>query len=268
MNARHVLMPTDRLPEVDPQSLLDRSILQRFLPSSPLQEICINMHDLNKSIRVNNSTPSNLRQTLSSYGGGPGGAGGPGGGPGGPGPSPLPPPQQQQLQFAPRGGGGGAGGGGPPGNSMSTLKGNHRAPYHDDYMLQQVHFEAQQQHHHHHPGQGPPPPRGHLPAGAQPPMPPHQQPPHGVPPGPPPPPGAGGAPPGAGGQMPPQAPTAQQIACKKNLQKMMGVSPSDIDKYSRIFFPISFISFNLMYWIIYMHVSDEVAEDLVMLHPS
>ena len=58
----------------------------------------------------------------------------------------------------------------------------------------------------------------------------------------------------------------QQQACKKNLQKMMGISPSDIDKYSRIFFPVSFTCFNLMYWIIYLHVSDEVASDLVMLH--
>ena len=58
----------------------------------------------------------------------------------------------------------------------------------------------------------------------------------------------------------------QQQACKKNLQKMMGISPSDIDKYSRIFFPVTFTCFNLMYWIIYLHVSDEVAEDLVMLN--
>ena len=58
----------------------------------------------------------------------------------------------------------------------------------------------------------------------------------------------------------------QQQQCKKNLQKMMGISPSDIDKYSRIFFPISFTCFNLMYWIIYLHVSDEVADDLVMLN--
>ena len=59
----------------------------------------------------------------------------------------------------------------------------------------------------------------------------------------------------------------QQVQCKKNLQKMMGISPSDIDKYSRIFFPVTFTCFNLMYWIIYLHVSDEVAEDLVMLKP-
>jgi hypothetical protein len=78
-------------------------------------------------------------------------------------------------------------------------------------------------------------------------------------------------------QMPPQmsmqqqasnlaAVAAEQVACRKNLQKMMGVSPSDIDKYSRIFFPVTFTCFNLMYWIIYLHVSDEVAQDLVMLN--
>lgn len=67
--------------------------------------------------------------------------------------------------------------------------------------------------------------------------------------------------------LPPLAPPPPpQVLCKKNLQKMMGISPSDIDKYSRIFFPVSFICFNLMYWIIYLHVSDEVAEDLVMLN--
>lgn len=60
----------------------------------------------------------------------------------------------------------------------------------------------------------------------------------------------------------------QQMECRKNLHKMLGISPSDIDKYSRIFFPISFISFNLMYWIIYLHISDEIAEDLVMLNPN
>jgi len=72
---------------------------------------------------------------------------------------------------------------------------------------------------------------------------------------------------GGGGPGPtPIAPMGQQPEhCRKNLQKMLGISPSDIDKYSRIFFPVSFICFNLMYWIIYLHVSDEVAPDLVML---
>ena len=56
------------------------------------------------------------------------------------------------------------------------------------------------------------------------------------------------------------------LACKsKKLHKMMGIAPSDIDKWSRILFPLSFFCFNLMYWIIYLHVSNEVASDLVYL---
>ena len=60
-----------------------------------------------------------------------------------------------------------------------------------------------------------------------------------------------------------QAPPLLQ--CKKNLQKMGGISPSDIDKYSRILFPVSFTCFNLMYWIIYMNISEEQVPDLVLL---
>ena len=41
----------------------------------------------------------------------------------------------------------------------------------------------------------------------------------------------------------------------KNPSKMLGMSPSEIDKYSRVVFPVCFICFNLMYWIIYMHIS-------------
>jgi hypothetical protein len=58
------------------------------------------------------------------------------------------------------------------------------------------------------------------------------------------------------------------LQCKKNLQKMGGISPSDIDKYSRILFPVSFTCFNLMYWIIYLNISEETVPDLVLLGSS
>ena len=50
-----------------------------------------------------------------------------------------------------------------------------------------------------------------------------------------------------------------------NPSKLLGVGPSDIDKYSRVIFPVCFICFNLMYWIIYSHISDNVVDDLVPL---
>ncbi len=112
---------------------------------------------------------------------------------------------------------------------------------------------------------GPPP--GHMgvpPPGPPPPGPPMPQlPPCPPPPGPPgPPPG----PPNASG--PPPAPPPNPECDMKDLNKMFGMTASDIDKYSRVIFPVTFTCFQLMYWIIYQHLSDDVVDDLVYLHPE
>ena len=93
--------------------------------------------------------------------------------------------------------------------------------------------------------QGPPP--GHH--GGPPPPPPPQ-----LPPCPPPP------------TLPPPPPNPE--CDMKDLNKMFGMTASDIDKYSRVIFPVSFFCFQLMYWIIYQHLSDDVVDDLVYLHPD
>ena len=50
-----------------------------------------------------------------------------------------------------------------------------------------------------------------------------------------------------------------------NPSKIFGISPSDIDKYSRVIFPVCFICFNLMYWMIYRHISLKDDKDLIPL---
>ncbi|XP_028967507.1 gamma-aminobutyric acid receptor subunit beta [Galendromus occidentalis] len=52
----------------------------------------------------------------------------------------------------------------------------------------------------------------------------------------------------------------------KNPNKLCGVNPSDIDKYSRVVFPVCFVCFNLMYWVIYMRISDVKYAEPTVLH--
>jgi len=62
---------------------------------------------------------------------------------------------------------------------------------------------------------------------------------------------------GGGGRLGSKAPVP------KNLNELFGVSPSDIDKYSRVVFPVCFVCFNLMYWLIYLHISNIFEENMI-----
>ena len=47
--------------------------------------------------------------------------------------------------------------------------------------------------------------------------------------------------------------------------RVLGMRASDIDKYSRVIFPIMFLTFHLMYWMIYLSISGELPNVLVYL---
>ena len=55
--------------------------------------------------------------------------------------------------------------------------------------------------------------------------------------------------------LPPQPPT-----------RLFGMRASDIDKYSRVIFPIMFITFHLMYWMVYLSLAGEPVDDIVYLN--
>lgn len=63
-------------------------------------------------------------------------------------------------------------------------------------------------------------------------------------------------------------PDLSLVSKGKNLNQMYGASPSTIDKYSRVIFPVCFTCFHLMYWVIYLHISDEVAPGLTLHNPN
>jgi glycine receptor alpha-3 len=67
---------------------------------------------------------------------------------------------------------------------------------------------------------------------------------------------------------PPPAPPPNLECDMKDVNRMFGMTASDIDKYSRVIFPVTFTCFQMMYWIIYRHLSDDVVDDLVYLNPD
>lgn len=72
--------------------------------------------------------------------------------------------------------------------------------------------------------------------------------------------GGGGGGPGGGMSQVTISPALARMSFK-NVDSLFGVRPSDIDKYSRVVFPVCFVCFHLMYWIVYMHISEFLAED-------
>lgn len=60
------------------------------------------------------------------------------------------------------------------------------------------------------------------------------------------------------GKFPPvrsQVLDSKKFSKAKQLDSIFGVRPSSIDKYSRVVFPVCFVCFQLMYWIVYLHIS-------------
>jgi len=73
---------------------------------------------------------------------------------------------------------------------------------------------------------------------------------------------------------PPPPPVPLNPDCNmKELNKMFGMTASDIDKYSRIVFPITFLCFHLTYWMVYQRLASDMFDDadeepLVLLNPE
>ena len=64
----------------------------------------------------------------------------------------------------------------------------------------------------------------------------------------------------------PLLPLATPALPPKPPTRLCGMRASDIDKYSRVIFPIMFITFHLMYWMVYLSLAGEPVDDIVYLN--
>ena len=55
----------------------------------------------------------------------------------------------------------------------------------------------------------------------------------------------------------------KQEQVKQDMDTICGMRGSDIDRYSRVIFPVTFLCFQLTYWIIYLHMSRDTLDELV-----
>jgi len=77
-------------------------------------------------------------------------------------------------------------------------------------------------------------------------------------------PGCNECPRGAAPPPPPSPPAPPQAPP----ERILGMRASDIDKYSRVIFPITFLTFHMTYWSIFLTISDTGVDDLVLLKPQ
>uniref|UniRef100_A0A6G1S7R6 Gamma-aminobutyric acid receptor subunit beta n=1 Tax=Aceria tosichella TaxID=561515 RepID=A0A6G1S7R6_9ACAR len=64
----------------------------------------------------------------------------------------------------------------------------------------------------------------------------------------------------AANQHPHGATTEFEVNQTHDMIRICGLTPSSIDKHSRVVFPVCFVCFNLMYWIIYGHISQQIED--------